>query len=510
MPSAFQPLVLNLWQPLLCKCYIHRSAALTHTICAILCEVRDLIDMLIDAGASRAETDCSHHVCTVSTGIVSLGIDGLEDNTSNVTSLRRMLYSGNPDILTMAELLIGGRHSHSVIDCFLNRPDSPRLERLRQITRIRRHTAVKATTTVGSADESNLAFINTRVAGAQQRQRAYWANDTIALMFHCSSDALRPNQPATSGSLPRAESLLHRAYLQQMLLSTPDANVLRSLLEAGANPSARDTKGWTPDEAAAGNHEVLHRFANGHHEFDASRTSMLRLCDEWRGRRELAQLQRLCFAAGVELGGSSSVIYSLSADRWRYRATRVQHRVSPLYLLSADVAEMVASHLDMKAPSAIVYSRWVRYKAEREESTARTRMHTWLVQACGFVAGLSLPATISWQMKSSAATRSGVFLSSRELVVLGLCFGILLVVEQVWLEVVTWWKPAHSLFQCASVSTPQSDRRGPCTDGYNFGRFSKVEIWSCKERAVMGIFGLVAGVIASHARAIDVDFLMGY
>ena len=226
----------------------------------------DLIRLLIDAGACRAETDRSHAVCTVSSGIVSLGIPGLPDSNSNVTSLRRMLYSGNPDIVSMAELLIGGRHSQEVLNCFLTWRDSQRLHE--QLHLERPEGVVRDEVSMVSAIKETT--LPTGVAGdvfAQRHTRGYWAIDSVSLMLgNCAAEhrlsTATPTGRGFTSSRP-VPSLLHRTYLQQMLLSSPSADVLGCLLQAGADPSAVDAKGWTPDEAAASNHEVLHRFANG-------------------------------------------------------------------------------------------------------------------------------------------------------------------------------------------------------------------------------------------------------
>jgi hypothetical protein len=162
-----------------------------------------------------------------------------------------MLYCGNADILTMAELLIGGKHSHTVLDCFLTRRDS---EGLRE--------------QLHSKGDRKIAKDKlSAVSRLEEATRGYWEIDSVALMLGDCVMANRLSAPTPTGrAFPLATpipSLLHRAYLQQMLLSSPSANVLGSLLQAGANPSAKDAKGWTPDQAAGGNHEVLHRFANG-------------------------------------------------------------------------------------------------------------------------------------------------------------------------------------------------------------------------------------------------------
>jgi hypothetical protein len=225
--------------------------------------VTDLIKLLINAGASRAETDRSHSVCTVSSGIVSLGIPGLPDMNSNVPSMRRMLYSGNSDILTIAELLIGGKHSQTVLDCFLTCRDSECLrEQLRSegdrgVARDNISVASKVEETTSTTGAACVTSPHTR---------GYWEIDSVALMLgdlvQHNSSAPTATGRALSSATP-VPSLLHRAYLYQMLLSSPSANVLGSLLQAGADPSAKDGMGWTPDVATAGNHEVLHRFANG-------------------------------------------------------------------------------------------------------------------------------------------------------------------------------------------------------------------------------------------------------
>lgn len=226
----------------------------------------DLIRLLIDAGASRAETDRSHAVCTVSSGIVSLGIPGLPDSNSNVTSLRRMLYSGNPDILSMAELLIGGKHSQEVLNCFLTCRDSQRLREQMQPERAR-GVARDELSMVSAINEPTLPTGVAADVSAQRHTRGYWAIDSVALMLGNRAaehrlSAATPTGRAFTSTRP-VPSLLHRTYLQQMLLSSPSADVLGCLLQAGADPSAKDAKGWTADEAAASNHEVLHRFANG-------------------------------------------------------------------------------------------------------------------------------------------------------------------------------------------------------------------------------------------------------
>ena len=501
--------------------------------------------MLLDAGSSRGETDCSHGVCRVSSGIVSLGIPGTVPSSSNVTSLRRILYSGNPDILTMAELLIGGRHSQSVLDCFLACRDSQQLQEQLRLQQGQaqgwggRSAAIEA----GTGPSALVA------APSQRRRRAYWANDTVAYMFRCGAVEQQQqqqlhqhqHQPAERQlsdihfSLQHGtESLLHRAYLQQMLLSTPNADILSTLLRAGADPSAKDSRGWMPDESAAGNHEVLHRFANGYHEFEASRTSMLDMCDVWRGRRELVRLQRLCFAAGVELQGSRTTEYTMSADRWRYNARQVRHGVSPLYLLSADVAEMISTHLDQEPPSTAVHSRWVRYQAVREESATQTRIETWLFVLGGFCAGLALQAGRHYTGPAAAAAAAaaavdagaaaseeelpGPFPSSREMLLLVLCIGGLLCLEQVLTEVAAgWWTPSHALSKCAAVAAAAagyndnggeklpsassaadrtlSSRGGGGGGGRGGGGGG---LWSWQEKALMTVFGLVGGAVA-HA-----------
>jgi hypothetical protein len=65
---------------------------------------------------------------------------------------------------------------------------------------------------------------------------------------------------------------LHRAFLTQMLSTQPRVDCLSELLMAGANPSALDGAGSTPDESSAEHPEVLHRFANGYHEYGTTHT----------------------------------------------------------------------------------------------------------------------------------------------------------------------------------------------------------------------------------------------
>ena len=62
---------------------------------------------------------------------------------------------------------------------------------------------------------------------------------------------------------------LHRAYLTQMLSSEPNPGYLVELLMAGADPSALDAAGDTPDRSSADHPKVLERFANGYHEYGA-------------------------------------------------------------------------------------------------------------------------------------------------------------------------------------------------------------------------------------------------
>eukprot|EP01043_Picozoa_sp_COSAG02_P031817 COSAG02_NODE_2094_length_9849_cov_9.775282_5_plen_168_part_00 len=162
-----------------------------------------------------------------------------------------MLYCGNADILTLAELLIGGKHSHTVLDCFLTLRDNKGLREQLQPKTDRRSARNKVSV----------------LSPVEEATRGYWEIDSVAMMLGDCVMAHRLSAPTPTGraftSATSIPSLLHRAYLQQMLLSSPNANVLGSLLQAGANPSAKDVKGWTPDQAAGGNHEVLHRFANG-------------------------------------------------------------------------------------------------------------------------------------------------------------------------------------------------------------------------------------------------------
>jgi hypothetical protein len=278
---------------------------------------------------------------------------------------------------------------------------------------------------------------------------------------------------------------------------------------------------------------------SGYHEFDASRTSILRMCDEWRGRREVAHLQRLCFAAGVVLPRSSRMVYTLSADRWRYGASRVQDSASPLYLLSADLAEMVAAHLDKEPPSATVFRRWVQYKTETSDGVTQFRIERLLFPACGFLFGLPLrPRGLGYvlaQMFYQQTRRPGVAsqeqaydsiqgnlaaatvpvdthdyttnFSNRQVLVASMCFGALCILQQVWTEFVVWWRPAHALCRCSEVTCAHNSR------GHQAGVDISIEEmrdnsasstseaesqWKWRTRAQLTAVGMVVSVLAQH------------
>ena len=188
---------------------------------------------------------------------------------------------------------------------------------------------------------------------------------------------------------------------------------------------------------------------------------MLGMCDEWRGRRELARLQRLCFAAGLGLTnpGADEVVWTLSkADPWRYNARRVKDGKRPggrdgssaLYLLSADVAEMVAAHLDRDPPTAAVHTRWQVHQVQREEAVMRNRAEVWLLLACGWAWGLSLfgqlllPSTLR-------GNAEGEELSVRGLMSIAGSCCVLVGLQHCWREATTWLRPAHALSHCVSA-----------------------------------------------------------
>eukprot|EP01043_Picozoa_sp_COSAG02_P031816 COSAG02_NODE_2094_length_9849_cov_9.775282_4_plen_264_part_00 len=212
------------------------------------------------------------------------------------------------------------------------------------------------------------------------------------------------------------------------------------------------------------------------------------MCDEWRGRRELAHLQRLCFAAGIVLPGTSRVDYTLSSDRWRYGATRVRDGVSPLHLLSVDVAEMVAAHLNKEPPSVAVLRRWVQYKTEANDGATQSRMERSLFLGCGFLLGLPLRPQdpghglaqmffeqtrrpeqagnlIQARLPASAVPADiddyTIVFSNRQILVASMCFGALFILEQVWAEFAAWLRPAHALCRCSDVTCARNSRGHP-------------------------------------------------
>lgn len=112
--------------------------------------------------------------------------------------------------------------------------------------------------------------------------RSYWAADDVASMLRMKDG--------------EGASTLHRAYLTQMLSPEPRIDVLEELLRAGADPSAVDCRGWTADESSAGHPEVMHRFANGYHEYGEQ--AFL----QPRGALELSRVSlTVCAAAGYHL-----------------------------------------------------------------------------------------------------------------------------------------------------------------------------------------------------------------
>ena len=94
--------------------------------------------------------------------------------------------------------------------------------------------------------------------------RRYWATDDVASMLHAAD-----NDGFTT---------LHRAYLTQMLSLEPNPGYLTELLMAGADPSALNAAGDTPDRSSADHPAVLERFANGYHQYGAPAADRLLVC----------------------------------------------------------------------------------------------------------------------------------------------------------------------------------------------------------------------------------------
>lgn len=177
--------------------------------------------LLIEGGASRAEVDRAHGHAHCTVGLVEIVGQDLETTTSNVTAIRRSNTSGNPNIVTMFELLVSGQHGQSVLDCFLSCRDSAELTE-------RQQQAASGCTSPRSSGPGSprreqlqlpesprppelVAMSASPAGGGFGGPRDYWANDSLAAMLRCTS--------------ARGESLLHRAYLQQMLSATPNSDV---------------------------------------------------------------------------------------------------------------------------------------------------------------------------------------------------------------------------------------------------------------------------------------------
>ena len=62
----------------------------------------------------------------------------------------------------------------------------------------------------------------------------------------------------------------------------PDKALLQMILEAGADPAARNKRRDLPEDAASNDELALRRWANGYHEFDAERQALLSMGGTWR------------------------------------------------------------------------------------------------------------------------------------------------------------------------------------------------------------------------------------
>ena len=311
-------------QKLLARQYKSRRMSWDGLVC-------DLIRLLVDSGARRTEVDAA--------GPTAEGC--WPQHEGEEWDKARREIGGNADILTLVEVAVAAKHSAQVIDCLLSCPDPHVVSSPRGIIAPSEAGGASAaeTRSLRGQRRGEVSQVGTSVRLLRMRRRAvrcYWAVDSVAEMLR-----MQDEQGATT---------LHRGYLRTMLQNTPDPTGLQAMLRAGADPAAVDSHGWRPDESAAGTHEVLKRFANGYHEFDPDRQKILGMCAAWRSRREVAGLQRLCFAAGVACRGGGS----------------------PLFQLSDDLAEMIAAQLSAP-PAAEVCARWERFRRSRDDTRTRTR-----------------------------------------------------------------------------------------------------------------------------------------